>query len=252
MSTLGRFLRVTSFGESHSHAVGVVIDGLPRMTRLCEREVQQQLDRRRPGQSKLTTARDEKDRVVFLSGIEKGVTLGSPLAMLVCNEDQRPKDYAAFADVPRPSHADFTYQLKYGVRASSGGGRSSARETIARVAAGAVADKWLRDRFGTSIVAWVSAVGDVQAPAALAERVPAVSRDDVDGKGGGVGVGVGGCGGVRCPDAETARRMAQRIREAADAHDSVGGVITCVCSGVPPGLGEPVFDKVSASITWRS
>ncbi len=192
-----------------------------------------QLDRRRPGQSALTTARDEKDRVTILSGTEGGVTLGTPLALTVPNEDQRPGDYATMVDIPRPSHADFTYQAKYGVRASSGGGRASARETVGRVAAGAVADKWLREALGIDIVAWVSSVGAVTLPAQPWETAP-ISRADVDAF------------PVRCPDAATAAAMSDLIAQVKADQDSIGGVITCVCRQVPAGWGEPVFDKLEA------
>jgi chorismate synthase len=169
MSTFGTLFRVTTFGESHCKGVGCIVDGCPPRLRLSEADVQPQLTRRRPGQSRLTTPRDEADRVTILSGTERGVTLGSPIAMLVPNENVRPGDYAEMDAIPRPGHADYTYQLKYGVRASSGGGRSSARETIGRVAAGAIAEKWLLEEYGTTVVTFVSAVGGVALPRA-AER----------------------------------------------------------------------------------
>jgi len=161
-STFGTLLRVTTFGESHGKAVGAILDGCPANLPLSEADLQPQLDRRRPGQSDLTTPRDEADAVTILSGVENGVTLGTPIALSVNNKDQRPNDYGEMTDVPRPSHADYTYLMKYGVKASSGGGRSSARETIGRVAAGTIAEKWLKTRFGdVSIVAYVNAVGAV-------------------------------------------------------------------------------------------
>jgi chorismate synthase len=169
MSTFGTLFRVTTFGESHCKGVGCIVDGVPPRLRLTEADVQPQLTRRRPGQSRLATPRDEADRVTILSGTERGVTLGTPIAMMVPNENVRPGDYAEMDDVPRPGHADYTYQVKYGVRAASGGGRSSARETIGRVAAGAIAEKWLAEEYGTAIVAFVSAVGAVVLPRA-AER----------------------------------------------------------------------------------
>ena len=158
-STFGTLFRVTTFGESHGSDVGVVIDGCPPGLGLTEAAIQAQLDRRRPGQSALTSRRDEADRVVIRSGVESGATLGTPIALTVANEDARPADYAELNDIPRPSHADFTYRAKYGVAARSGGGRASARETIGRVAAGAVAEAVLRERYGIEIVAWVDAVG---------------------------------------------------------------------------------------------
>eukprot|EP00475_Leptophrys_vorax_P036003 TRINITY_DN6010_c0_g1_i1.p1 TRINITY_DN6010_c0_g1~~TRINITY_DN6010_c0_g1_i1.p1 ORF type:complete len:411 (-),score=104.53 TRINITY_DN6010_c0_g1_i1:32-1111(-) len=202
---------------------------------LTEADIQPQLSRRRPGQSHLSTPRDEKDAVKILSGTEKGYTLGTPIALLVPNEDQRPKDYQEMDDVPRPSHADYTYQLKYGVRSSSGGGRSSARETIGRVAAGAIAEKWLKERYGVEIVAWVSAVGDKVASTAFENRRD-LSRDIIDAS------------LVRCPDAEAESAMIQEIEACKAGKDSVGGVVTCVCRNVPAGLGEPCFDKLEAML----
>eukprot|EP00730_Choanoeca_flexa_P011887 TRINITY_DN2884_c0_g1_i1.p1 TRINITY_DN2884_c0_g1~~TRINITY_DN2884_c0_g1_i1.p1 ORF type:complete len:208 (+),score=30.59 TRINITY_DN2884_c0_g1_i1:58-681(+) len=162
MSTFGKYFRVTTFGESHCKGVGAIVDGVPPRLELTEDDIQPQLTRRRPGQSKLTTPRNEKDRVTIMSGTEFGKTLGTPIGLFVPNEDQRPKDYKSTRHAPRPSHADYTYIAKYGTHASSGGGRSSARETIGRVAGGAIAEKWLKDAFGVEIVAWVSQVGEVK------------------------------------------------------------------------------------------
>ena len=232
-STLGQLFRVTTFGESHGVSVGAVVDGCPSRLPLTEADIQRQLDRRRPGQSDLTTQRNEADRVQIVSGVEKGLTLGSPLCLVVQNRDQRTDDYAEMVNAPRPSHADFTYKSRYGVVASSGGGRASARETAARVAAGAVAEKFLRERFGVEIVAWVRSVQEVVArdPDALS-----ITRDAVDRT------------PVRCPDAEAADAMAGVIRSARDDGDSVGGVVSCVCRNVPAGWGDPVFDKISARL----
>ncbi|KAF4322388.1 hypothetical protein BBO99_00002971 [Phytophthora kernoviae] len=182
MSTFGRFFRVTTFGESHCKGVGCIVDGVPPSLALTEADIQPQLTRRRPGQSKLTTPRDEKDLVTIMSGTEKGFTLGTPLALFVPNENVRPKDYKEMDEVPRPGHADYTYQMKYGTRASSGGGRASARETIGRVASGAVAEKWLREKFNTSIVAWVSSIGTVDMPRDLLNdpKKSVYTREDVD------------------------------------------------------------------------
>jgi len=233
-STFGTLLRVTTFGESHGKAVGAILDGCPANLPLTEADIQPQLDRRRPGQSTLTTPRDEADTVTILSGVENGVTLGTPIGLSVNNQDQRPNDYGEMSDVPRPSHADYTYLMKYGVKASSGGGRSSARETIGRVAAGAIAEKWLKARFGDlSIVAYVSSVGAIEAPAIKAEGL---SRALVDAT------------PVRCPDADAAQKMIAAIEEARDAKDSLGGTVTCICRGLPAGLGEPVFDKLEAKL----
>jgi len=183
MSTFGTVFRVTTFGESHCKGVGAIIDGVPPRMALTEADVQPQLTRRRPGQSRLTTPRAEKDLVTILSGTEHGYTLGTPIGLLVKNEDQRPGDYKEMNDVPRPGHADFTYQVKYGTRASSGGGRSSARETIGRVAAGAIAEKWLREQYGLEISCWVDSIGDVRMPdSAIPESAAGRgwSRADVD------------------------------------------------------------------------
>lgn len=232
-NSFGALFRVTTFGESHGLGVGAIVDGCPARLPLTERDIQVQLDRRRPGQSDLTTPRGEKDQVTILSGIEDGVTLGTPIGLHVANEDRRPEDYGDQAQIPRPSHADYTYRTKYGISARSGGGRASARETIGRVAGGAIADKLLRDRFGIEVVAWVSAVGGTSAPDLT--RV-AVGREEVDRT------------PVRCPDVEAAGAMMALIGETRDAGDSIGGVVTCVCRGVPPGWGEPVFDKMEAAL----
>lgn len=232
-STLGTLYTVTTFGESHCKGVGAVVDGCPPGLELTEADIQPQLTRRRPGQSDLSTPRQEADQVTIYSGTEFGRTLGTPIMLLVNNRDQRPQDYGEMSRIPRPSHADYTYQMKYGVRASSGGGRSSARETIGRVAAGAIAEKWLREQYGTEIVAWVSAVGDIEAPPADLERI---TRADVDQN------------IIRCPDAATALRMQDRVREVLEAKDSTGGILTCVCRNVPVGLGEPLFDKLEARL----
>lgn len=232
-NTFGQWFRVTTFGESHARAVGCVVDGCPPRLPLSETDIQPQLDRRRPGQSALTTPRDEADRVTILCGVENGLTLGTPLALVVANRDPRPGDYSELATIPRPSHADFTYQAKYGIRAASGGGRSSARETIGRVAAGAVAERWLQRRFGVEIVAWVSAVGEVES-APIEEDM--LTRAQVDAH------------PVRCPETGSAHRMAAAIEAAREARDSIGGVLTCVCRGVPPGWGEPVIGKLEARL----
>ena len=232
-STLGTLYTVTTFGESHCKGVGAVVDGCPPGLELTEADIQPQLTRRRPGQSDLSTPRQEADQVPIYSGTEFGRTLGTPIMLLVNNRDQRPQDYGEMSRIPRPSHADYTYQMKYGVRASSGGGRSSARETIGRVAAGAIAEKWLREQYGTEIVAWVSAVGDIEAPPADLERI---SRAEVDQT------------IIRCPDTTTAARMQDRVREVLEAKDSTGGILTCVCRNVPVGLGEPLFDKLEARL----
>ncbi len=229
-STFGRCFRATTFGESHGAGVGVVVDGCPAGIAVAEDDVQRLLDRRRPGRSALATPRAEEDRVAILSGLRDGLTLGTPIAMVVANRDTRPQDYKELADIPRPSHADYTYRMKYGLAAGSGGGRASARETVGRVAAGAVAEKLLQ-RFGVEIVAWVDSVAGIRAGPVDEE---AVTREAVDSA------------PVRCPDPGAARRMEAEIAAALAARDSVGGTIVCVCRGVPPGWGEPVFDKLEA------
>ncbi|MCC5847228.1 MAG: chorismate synthase [Verrucomicrobia bacterium] len=232
-SSFGTLYRVTTFGESHCAGVGAIVDGCPPGLNLTEDDLQTQLTRRRPGQSKVNTPRDEKDRVTILSGTENGVTLGTPIGLLVANEDQRPKDYGEMNTIPRPSHADYTYQMKYGVRASSGGGRSSARETIGRVAAGAIAEKWLRETFGVEIVAWVSACGEIEAQNINPETI---RREEVDAN------------IIRCPDLAAADTMIQKVTQLRDEGDSIGGVLTCVARNVPAGWGEPVFDKLEAKL----
>jgi chorismate synthase len=232
-STFGTILKVTTFGESHSKGVGVVLDGCPSNISLSESDIQPQLDRRRPGQSTLTTERSEADRVTIFSGVENGKTLGTPIGMFVANKDHRPGDYNAMQQIPRPSHADYTYQMKYGIRASSGGGRSSARETIGRVAAGAVTEKIVLEKAGIHIVAWVSSIGKIDAATIDADRITRSAVDESP---------------IRCPDPAAAIKMVKTIADAKAASDSVGGVITCVCRGVPPGLGEPVFDKIEAML----
>lgn len=232
-STWGSLFRVTTFGESHCYGVGAVVDGCPPRLALTEADIQPQLTRRRPGQSAISTPRQEADRVAILSGTENGITLGTPIGLLVRNQDQRPDDYKEMNDVPRPSHADYTYQMKYGVRAASGGGRSSARETIGRVAAGAIAEKFLRETYGVEIVAWVSSVGDIHAPDVRGESVTRAEVDQTL---------------IRCPDVNKAAAMEQRVAEARAAGDSVGGTLTCICRNVPAGWGEPVFNKMEASL----
>ena len=232
-STYGTLLRVTTFGESHCKGVGAILDGVPSRLPLSENDIQPQLDRRRPGQSRLTTDRQEADQVTILSGVENGLTLGTPIGLFVANKDQIPGDYGAMQDIPRPSHADYTYQMKYGIRASSGGGRSSARETIGRVAAGAIAEKFLYEQFGIDIVAWVSAVGPIEPPAIDVETI---NRDTVDKF------------SVRCPHEEIAGRMEKLILQLKEEGDSIGGIVSCICRRVPVGLGEPVFDKLEAKL----
>jgi len=230
-STFGRLFRVTTYGESHGPGVGAVIDGCPAGLALDEADIQVQLDRRRPGQSDLTTPRDEPDQVAILAGVEDGRTLGTPIALHVASRNQRPADYAGLRAIPRPSHADYTYQMKYGLRSFSGGGRASARETVGRVAAGAVAERLLATAHGVEIVAWVQSVGGIEAPALDLDRLTRAAVDATP---------------VRCPDDDAARRMMALITAARDAGDSIGAIVGCVCRGLPAGWGEPVFEKLDA------
>jgi len=231
-NTFGTMFRVTTFGESHGPGVGVVVDGCPPRLPITTAEIQVELDRRRPGQSAITTQRREPDEVEILSGVHEGLTLGTPIAMLVRNSDTRGGDYEEMRTKFRPSHADFTTKAKYGIRAWQGGGRASARETVGRVAAGVLARKALAAAGAIEVVAWVQRVQDLEV-----EVDPAtVSRDAVEAN------------IVRCPDAATATRMIALIDEARKAGDSLGGVVEAVARGVPVGLGEPVFDKLDADL----
>ena len=232
-STFGTLFRVTTFGESHGRAIGCIVDGCPARIPLSADDLQPQLDRRRPGATALATPRKEADVVTILSGTDRGLTLGTPIGLSIPNADTKPGDYAEMETVPRPSHADFTYAEKYGLRARSGGGRASARETAARVAAGAVAEKLLAAFHPVQIVAWVESVGSI-----VSKRpdLAAIARADVDAT------------LVRCPDPEAAPRMVAAIEAARDAGDSLGGIVACVCRGVPAGWGEPVFEKLTAEL----
>jgi len=232
-SILGTLFRISTFGESHCKAVGVVIDGCPPGLDLTEKDIQAQLDRRRPGQSTLSTDRQEADQVTILSGTENGKTLGTPIALQVANKDHRPKDYTGMQDIPRPSHADYTYQMKYGIRASSGGGRSSARETISTVASGAVAAKILKEKYDIDIIAWVSSVGEIEAAGIDPETI---TMNDVDKS------------IVRCPDSAATEKMAMLVTDLKDLGDSIGGAVSCVIRNVPPGLGEPTYEKLEAKL----
>ena len=231
-NSIGQAFRVTTWGESHGPAIGVVVDGCPPRLPLSEADIQQELDRRRPGQSTLTSPRREADRVAIQSGVIAGQTTGHPIAMVVQNRDARPADYEALKTVYRPSHADYTFEAKYGIRDKSGGGRSSARVTVGHVAAGAVARVFLAERFGVECVAYVKRTQDVEA-AVDPERV---TRAEVERT------------PVRCPDPEAAVRMVELIDRIRRARDSVGGVVECSVRGVPVGLGEPVFDKLESDL----
>ena len=232
-STFGVLFRISTWGESHGGGVGVVIDGCPPRLPLSEADIQPDLDRRRPGQSDIVTPRKEEDACRILSGVFRGVTLGTPISVFVPNTDARPEAYREMEMHFRPSHADFTYQAKYGVRNWEGGGRSSARETIGRVAAGAVAKKVLRTLFpDLEILAWVSVVHEIGSGVEPASVTAGEIESTL----------------VRCPDPEAAAAMIARIKQVRAEGDSVGGIIEAVVRGIPVGLGEPVFDRLEADL----
>ncbi len=231
MNSFGQIFRLTSFGESHGKGIGGIIDGCPAGLEIDLDFIQNELNRRKPGQSKITTQRGESDQVEFLSGIFEGKTQGTPIGFVVWNKDQHSSDYNDLKDIFRPSHADYTYIQKYGTRDHRGGGRSSARETIARVVAGAVA-KLLLIKAGVNIQAYVSRVGEIDLSKTYTELDLSMTETNI----------------VRCPDTETAERMITRIEEAGRNHDTVGGIVSCVVTGVPSGWGEPVFNKLHADL----
>ncbi|MBO3272725.1 chorismate synthase [Hymenobacter defluvii] len=230
-NSFGTLFRITTFGESHGVGIGVTIDGCPAGLAVDVAEIQAALDRRRPGQSDLTTPRKEADQVEVLSGLFGGMTTGTPIGLLIRNQDQASHDYSHIEHAYRPSHADYTYDQKYGRRDYRGGGRSSARETAARVAAGVIAQKFLA-HYGIEVASYVSQVGAVAVP---------VGYEELD-------LGLIDSNPVRCPHPETAERMATLIRQTRDRHDTVGGIVTGVVRHVPTGLGEPVFDKLHAEL----
>lgn len=231
-NTFGQMFRVTTWGESHGDAVGVAVDGCPPRLALSEQDIQRELDRRRPGQSEISTQRKEGDQAQILSGVFEGETLGTPILIGVWNQDARGKDYEHMRRVYRPSHADYTYDAKFGIRNWKGGGRASARETIGRVAAGAIAKKLLAGEYGVEIVGYVKQVWRLAADV----DPDRVSAADVEAN------------IARCPDQDMAERMIERIKQARKDGDSLGGVVECVARGVPAGLGEPVFDKLEADL----
>jgi len=230
-NTFGKLFRITTYGESHGKAIGVILDGCPAGLDIAVDSIQKELDRRRPGQSRITTQRKESDTVQILSGIYEGKSTGTPISLLIPNEDQRSKDYDHIRAAYRPSHADFTYDSKYGIRDHRGGGRSSARETAARVAAGAIA-KMLLETAGIRIQAYVSRVADIQVVKSHEQLDLSQTESNL----------------VRCPDPETAQKMIELIDRVRKEGDTVGGVVTCVVEGCPAGLGEPVFDKWHADL----
>ena len=231
-SSFGDLFRISTFGESHGGGVGVIVEGCPPRLQLGLAAIQAELDRRRPGQSHITTPRKEADQVEILSGLVDDTTLGTPIAMVVRNKDQRPGDYKEMAVAFRPSHADATYQVKYGIQARSGGGRASARETIGRVAAGAVAKQLLRKTAGTEVLAWVKRIHTIEAEI----NPEAVTHEAIESN------------IVRCPDQATATRMIERIEAIGREGDSCGGVIECMVRNPAVGLGMPVFDKLEADL----
>lgn len=235
-SSLGRIFRVTTFGESHGVALGCVIENCPAGMPLTEEDIQPELDRRRPGQSRITTPRDEPDKVKILSGTFEGKTIGAPIALVVYNENAREKDYSDFKDLFRPGHADYTYHARYGHRAWRGGGRASARATIGVVAAGAVARKILREKAGVEIVAYVRRIQNLEFTGTLDWQNPAAVRAQVEAN------------PVRTPDVALAEKMVRLIQDTRQAGDSLGGIIECVATGVPAGWGDPVFDRLDALI----
>jgi len=231
MNSFGNIFKLTTFGESHGAGIGGIIDGCPAGLKIDIEKIQFDLDRRKPGQSKITTQRNESDQVEFLSGIFEGQTTGTPMGFFVKNKDQHSTDYDNLKNIFRPSHADYTYIEKYGLRDHRGGGRSSARETIARVVGGAVA-KQLLSHSNISVQAFVNSVGDVSLNKTYQEIDLSKTEDNI----------------VRCPDQETADKMIARIEEAGKNHDTVGGTIVCIIKGVPAGWGSPVFNKLHADL----
>lgn len=228
-STIGTIFKVTTWGESHGKAIGVVVDGCPAGLSLCEADVQKLLDRRKPGQSRFTTRRNEGDEVEILSGIFEGKTTGTPVSMIVWNRDQRSKDYSVIAGCYRPGHADFTFDEKYGFRDYRGGGRSSARETIGRVAAGAIAEKIL-EQLGISVTAYTKSIGPVEIDESRFDLQETKSN------------------ALCMPDAKAAKEAAEYLEKRMAECDSSGGVVECVISHLPTALGEPVFDKLDANL----
>lgn len=231
-NSFGELFRITTFGESHGGAVGCVIDGCPPGISITEAEIQKDLDRRKPGQSHITTPRSENDEIKIFSGVFEGVTTGTPIMMMALNKDMRPEDYSELKKLYRPGHADFTYQKKYGIRDFRGSGRASARETLARVAAGAIAKKYLSEKLGIEIFSYTQQVGDISTDIDYRKVTMDMIESNI----------------VRCPDPETAKQMIKLIEEVKADNDSIGGVIFGVIKNCPVGLGEPVFDKINSDL----
>ncbi len=229
-NTFGQLFRITTFGESHGGAVGVVVDGCPPGLVISEEDIQKELDRRKPGQSSITSPRKEQDKIHLMSGVFEGKSTGTPIMLLALNQEAKPEDYLQLKNLYRPGHADFTFEKKYGTRDWRGSGRASARETLGRVAAGAIAKKYLGEKLGIEIMSFVQQVGDIKTDIIEATREQIESNI------------------VRCPDQEVAKSMIALIEKVRDEGDSVGGIIRGVIKNVPVGLGEPVFDKLSADL----
>lgn len=231
-NTFGQLFRITTFGESHGPAIGAVVDGCPPGMKLSEKDIQPELDRRKPGQSSITTPRKEADTIHILSGVFEGKTTGTPILLIAYNKDANPSDYNLLKDLYRPSHADFTYDVKYGIRDWRGSGRASARETLARVAAGAIAKKFLFEKFGTQFISYVEQVGNISTKMDMHKvTLKAIDKSI-----------------VRCPDETTAAKMIRLIEQVRIEGDSVGGIIKGLIKNPPKGLGEPVFDKLPADL----
>lgn len=226
-STFGRMITITTWGESHGKALGAVIDGIPAGLELCEDDIQPYMDRRSPGRSEVSTARNESDSIVILSGTFKGVTTGTPISVMVRNNDQHSSDYDELSEIYRPGHADLTFEKKFGIRDHRGGGRSSGRETLSRVAAGAIASKMLKE-LGISVTAYTRSIGPVRVPDGVFDRDSIASTP------------------VCMPDTKSAKEALEYIRKCSSDHDSTGGTIECIISGVPAGIGDPVFEKLDA------
>lgn len=231
-NSFGQLFRITTFGESHGGGVGVIVDGCPPGLSITEADLQKELDRRRPGQSSITTPRKEEDQVTIASGVFEGKTTGTPILIIAHNKDVRPEDYAELKKLYRPGHADYTYSQKYGMRDWRGSGRASARETLARVAAGAIAKKFLAEKLNIQILSYVEQVGEILAKTDPEGVTEAQIESNI----------------VRCPDQETAKTMISLIEQVRDDGDSIGGVVRGVLRNVPVGLGEPVFDKLNADL----
>ncbi len=232
MDSFGKIFRITNFGESHGKAIGVVVEGCPPLLRLNEGDIQPELDRRAPGQSEITTQRKEPDKVEILSGVSNGKTTGAPIALVIFNKDYRKGDYKEISRAYRPSHSDFTWESKYGIRDPFGGGRASARMTAGNVAAGAIARKILKEKFGTEITAYVKKIQSIEAEI----NPDRVARKDVEAS------------IVRCPDKKAASEMVSLIKKTLEEGDSLGGIIECAAKNVPVGLGEPIFGKLGADL----